>query len=286
MSNLTSLPSALIDACCCFFGLDHQNINIVDDYWKVTPLQIISGVDALFNKEFIPRFPEFKFSQMSDFWMERYKIISSIKNNLTHDEEKMFNTYPLLVGVTGEMRHGKSTLTAELVRRYGFVEYAFAQPLKHGCAVLFDFTDEQLYGEQKEQVDARWGITPRKVLQTVGTDLFRNLLHLYVPALRLKHTLWIENFIRWQSLHKTSNVVVSDVRFVDECEIIHQMNGTVVRIVRPSLSNRTDQKHAHASETAISMLPVDHTIVNDSSLDMLNEKIKECVEKLVKEKTV
>lgn len=285
---MSDLPDPLIDACCCFFGLDRRTICVVDDYWKMTPLEIAHGVFALFNNEFIPRFPEFKFRNFSDFWAERCKFDAN-ENKGEKVSEKIFPA-PLyttgralgrILGITGEMRHGKSTLTAELVKRYGFTEYAFAQPLKRGCAILFNFTDEQLYQDQKEQVDLRWGITPRKVLQVVGTDLFRNLIHVYLPKLQLKHTLWIENFIRWQSA-QSGNIVVSDVRFMDECEVIQNMNGIVVRIVRPSLINRKDEKHTHASETSTSLLPVNHTIYNDSTLDALSGKIDQMITEMIR----
>ena len=38
---------------------------------------------------------------------------------------------------------------------------------------IFGFTKEQVYGDLKDVVDSEWGVTPRKVLQIMGTELFQ-----------------------------------------------------------------------------------------------------------------
>lgn len=59
------------------------------------------------------------------------------------------------IGLAGSARHGKDTTAKYLVDNYGFQSFAFATPLKELAKRLFGFTDEQLYGNDRDVIDSR-----------------------------------------------------------------------------------------------------------------------------------
>ena len=91
-----------------------------------------------------------------------------------------------LIAVSGKAGAGKSTVAKHLTERYGYIEYEMATPLKRMLQAYFGFTDEQVFGNQatKTTSDPRWfDVTPRTVMQFVGTDLFRKQLGTIMPSL-------------------------------------------------------------------------------------------------------
>lgn len=177
-----------------------------------------------------------------------------------------------IIGVTGRKFNGKDTVGKILSDKYGYVRVAFADPLKEACRSIFHFTDEQLYGKDKEVVDEYWKITPRHVLQFVGTELFREQMSTLIP--------WVEKDIWKKSIEKQIHdirdknkhacIVVTDVRFQNEVDAVRKMGGIVMRVNRPSLKNDLD---AHSSELEIDKLDVDIDIFNDSTVDDLRDKV-------------
>jgi hypothetical protein len=233
-------PKCLYEACKCFFQLDDAQLygpklSEVDPFWKVTPLDILQGTKALFEEQVPLQMPDCK-TPPGSFW----QYVDNMKGKVEVKTETLKGAphradVPRVVGFCGGMRHGKSTAADFLVSKYGYKEYAFAKPLKEGCGQIFNLNDSQLWGDQKEVVDEQWGVTPRYILQRVGTDLFRNMLSKYVPGIHLISTLWITNFVRWTYMHPQSNVVISDVRFADESKALADMKALLVQIKRPVL---------------------------------------------------
>jgi hypothetical protein len=155
----------------------------------------------------------------------------------------------MLIGLMGSKGSGKDTVADHLVSKYAnWTKRSMAEPLKRACQELFLFTDEQLYGTQaqKEQSDSKWfGCSPRKCLQYVGTDLLRDQMGKIMPG--LNQDIFIHHFKLWHEQHLSYHVVVPDIRFENEVEMIHQLGGVVIKINRPSLT-KTDN---HASEVAM-----------------------------------
>lgn len=173
----------------------------------------------------------------------------------------------VLIGLLGRKRAGKDTLADILTSKYGFHQLVLADPLKEACRALFDFNDEQLYGDLKETVDTDWGITPRKAFQYVGTDMIRHKFHELIPD--IQDNFWIKRlFVRYKKLQKIHgenvDVVVSDLRFQNEVDEIYKYGGIVIKIERADNINNDD----HVSEILIDKIDsYDYLINNDSSLD-------------------
>lgn len=169
-----------------------------------------------------------------------------------------------LIGIIGKKRVGKDTMADFIIKEYNYVKYSFANPLKEACRYIFQFNDEQLYGNLKETPDARWNnITPRVILQTVGTQLFREDLNIHLPELgNMEDTIWIHNFNLWYGNNKDKKVVIPDVRFLDEAKAIKNNGGILIKIERDNLNN-TD---LHKSEQELDDIIPDIIIKNDKDI--------------------
>lgn len=177
----------------------------------------------------------------------------------------------MLIGVLGRKGSGKDTVSDYILEKFNFEKMILAEPLKNACKELFNFSDEQLYGNLKETIDPQWGVSPRKVLQWLGTDVIRNRINELNPD--IGNNFWIMllkiKYLKKLNNNKNIKVIVSDVRFQNEIDIIHQLGGRVIKLTRPSINN-TD---AHESEKNIDNLKGDIDIINDGTLDELYKKV-------------
>lgn len=140
----------------------------------------------------------------------------------------------MLIGILGRKRVGKDTVADYLCEKYGFRKLTLAQPLKDICKVAYDFSDEQLYGSLKEVIDDRIGVSPRIVYQYIGTEVFRKDINRIIPD--IKNNFWInliaENYLEIKRNSDNDLVVISDVRFQNEIDKIHELGGIVIKINR------------------------------------------------------
>ena len=185
----------------------------------------------------------------------------------------------MLFGILGRKGAGKDTVADYMIQKYNFQKTAFAQPLKDACRVLFNFNEEQLFGNLKETIDPNWGTSPRTVLQWLGTDVIRNNVREIIPE--IGDNFWVNlmsiKYKQMVSCNDCCNVVVSDVRFKNEVEEIHKLGGMVIKIIRPTINNID----MHESEKNIDILCGDYEIINDGTLEELYNKINNIIEKNV-----
>lgn len=176
--------------------------------------------------------------------------------------------YPRVIGVTGRKGNGKDTLGNYLVLNHGYKRIAFADALKDACRCIFGFTEEQLYGNLKETTDEFWQTSPRKVLQFVGTDLFRDHLAEIMPW--INQNIWVEvvkkKILDEWKVNPNARFVITDVRFPNEIDLIRCLDGQTVRVSRPSVNIDIDP---HPSEIQIETLQVKHDILNEGTLQDL-----------------
>ena len=178
-----------------------------------------------------------------------------------------------LIGLIGKKQSGKDTIASHLIDEYGFTRYAFADPIKEACQVIFGFTNEQCWGKEKEVVDPFWKITPRKVFQIFGTELFQFELPKYAEELSdIGRIFWAYRFARWyeQQLAKTPNikVVITDVRFPFEADMITSLGGSLIKVIRPNQIYNDN----HASETEMDTIKYNGLIENDGTIADLISK--------------
>lgn len=169
----------------------------------------------------------------------------------------------MIIGITGKIGSGKST-TAEILVKNGYTEYSMSSPLKE-IGKVFGFTHEQLYGsqEQKLQIHPHWGCSARTFLQKAGTELFRETMPKVIPEMKIEHTIWIDLFkLKYQRDPKS--YVISDVRFLDEANVIKELGGIIIRTVRDNkISSDNKIEHVHRSELEMESIIPDYIIDNN-----------------------
>jgi hypothetical protein len=184
----------------------------------------------------------------------------------------------MLIGITGKIGSGKTTAEQTLVGR-GFIKYSFAKPLKE-IALTLGFSHDQVYGtqQQKLEVNKVWGISARQFLQKFGTDICRDFLPTVLPTMK---KLWLTCFKIFYNANKENNIVISDVRFLDEAEIIRACGGIVVKLIRPSndegdlaAADGKSEYKKHASEIEMEKIEPDVTVVNDTTLASFCQEIE------------
>jgi hypothetical protein len=171
----------------------------------------------------------------------------------------------ILIGICGQKGSGKDTMADYLVQHFGFEKWSYAGPLKQFCQDLFLLTEDQCNDPlQKEEIDPRWNKSPRQLFQLVGTDWVRRDIDCDFWVKRMK--------TRLDRLDHNSRVVVSDVRFENERDLIVEKGGIVCGVYRKRIRLDT-----HASEqemeTFLSSLPI--LFDNNTDLETFYSKIRE-----------
>jgi len=185
----------------------------------------------------------------------------------------------MLIGVCGKARSGKDEFTNILRIEYKYIQYFFAKPVKDACKVIFDLTDEQLYGDLKEVIDERWNITPREMLQTFGTEIMQYEFGNKLPAFKDKiyRSFWVEKFKNWYNANKDMNIVISDVRFEHELKALRELNAVIVKV---DASKRIVSTDSHVSENELNDIEPDYIIDNNESLDDLHANVSIVMNKI------
>lgn len=172
---------------------------------------------------------------------------------------------PLLIGLTGPMGCGKTTVATHLIREHGFTEYSFASPLKDMLCAMLGITEirlEELKRSELPILPERNGEpfpTMRRALQTIGTEWGRQQIHSELwLALAEQRIAAMSN---WLSMDR---IVISDVRFENEADFIRQKGGVVIHI-QPE--NRTH--NTHASESGVCIGSADFALPNIGTLAQL-----------------
>jgi hypothetical protein len=178
----------------------------------------------------------------------------------------------MIIGVSGAAGAGKDCSADYIIEHYGFQKISFADPLKAACAAIFHLSHEQLYGDLKETIDSYWGVTPRFILQKVGTECMRNIYD---------KDIWVKSMGALISRDRSINYIVPDVRFFNEVCAIRAWEGKLLRVERPGAEAKGGIQ-CHASETELaSYSGWDYTIFNDSTREDFYRKVDNFM-KLVK----
>jgi hypothetical protein len=180
-----------------------------------------------------------------------------------------------IIGVSGKAQSGKDTFSEMLVKELNkntfppYVMMAFAHELKVRCQEAFDLTWDQLWGSDKEKEDERYpkadgGFwTAREIMQNFGA-WYRSVDKNY----------WVKNLFRVIDSKDYKNVIITDVRYLNEANYIRGNGGIILRV------NRNDKSFVHnsehASETELDNYKFDFEVVNNYSLAELEKTAVEC----------
>ena len=176
----------------------------------------------------------------------------------------------MIIGILGTKSHGKDTIANYISDKYDFQKEAFANPLKDICKILFGFNENQLYGDSKEKIDKYWGVTPRHILQFVGTELFRREIGKIIPG--IGDNFWIKSLEKKIESYSEDNVVISDIRFQNEVDMVHKLGGIVIKVFRENVLMEIEDIHISELEVE-SITNYDLLIKNNGNIYQLYMKI-------------
>ena len=169
-----------------------------------------------------------------------------------------------IIGIIGKKGTGKTECSRVLIEKYNFEKISFADKLKEAVSLIWDIPLSNFHNSEfKEKVDPRWGKTYREFMQIFGTEVCRNL----------HWDTWIYHVEKEFKNNPLKDFVIDDVRFKNEAGLIKKYDGTLIKVVRPTLAVSHD--FAHASELEQDQILPDIVVMNDSTKEDLYMKIEE-----------
>lgn len=161
-----------------------------------------------------------------------------------------------ILGLCGRARSGKDSF-ADISGGVlpGLYRTAFAAPLKEMVSCLVPLTEES----KDAPLDWLDGITPRRLLQTLGTEWGR----------ALHPDLWVRLALRRIADSGCDHAIVTDVRFPNEVNAIKAAGGKILWVQRPDGPLIED----HVSERMDFGSFADEILVNDSDLAAFRGKV-------------
>ena len=211
-----------------------------------------------------------------------------IKQLKEHKLKDLIHILYMIFGLSGFKSSGKDTVADYLVSNYDFVKLSFASTLKDVVSILFSWPRDKLEGittedrQWREQVDPFWSqklnipqLTPRYVLQYIGTDLLRQHFHPDIWLIIIEHKINI-----YLSSCPSINIVVTDCRFQNEIDMIKKLGGKMIHIHRNSTSLESS---THPSETEWMSCEFDHHISNNETILSLYHNINILFKKQLKD---
>jgi len=170
----------------------------------------------------------------------------------------------MIIGLTGRAGTGKDTAALHLEREHGFISLAFADPLRAMLSALLPYTPVSSFAmhdrAQKEMPQPfLGGASVRRCLQTLGTEWGRELID---------GGLWI-NICRHRIETIGGRIVVTDVRFDNEAQMIRELGGHIVNITR----EQARPVENHTSEAGITDRLIDYHVDNSGLIGELYHQL-------------
>lgn len=204
---------------------------------------------------------------------------------------------PFVVGLAGRKGSGKTTLAKLLAASSNAVTdaqlkpqmVALAQPLKDMIAMLLTYKGipqpelvQYIEGDKKEQPIIK-DVTARKLMQTLGTEWGRSIdENLWTDIIEndVKELLnsykadvkWLKEKQPETALPARPFIIISDVRFPNEVEMVRRLGGKVFWVSRVD-----EPADGHASEASLTISGCDGKIDNNGHIaDSLKQLMDAC----------
>lgn len=192
----------------------------------------------------------------------------------------------IILAISGKAAVGKDTAADHLVDHYGFVKVAFADVIKRICKEVFGFSAESLWGvsSMRNQIDDRYGISPRASLQEFGDSGRKLYGDIWIEyTLNIAKKLSTEHYLNYHytlGMHQSSHseprhVVLPDTRYLNEVNAIKDEGGIALRLLRPdvALEGAAGKHSSESNQKFINDDNFDSVINNSSSIPDLYHKV-------------
>lgn len=167
----------------------------------------------------------------------------------------------MIVGLAGGIGSGKTLVASMLPVSF---HLQWADSIYAGLAAMLHVDETDLRSRATKESPIPWlGVSPRHLLQTIGTEWGRNLIH---------PDLWVKLTIRRIDMLAAGghrHFAVCGTRFPNEISAIRSRGGQVWWIDRPGLRLPA----AHQSERMVSPEDCDQVIINDGTVDLLRARV-------------
>lgn len=167
-----------------------------------------------------------------------------------------------IVAFTGRKGSGKDTAAQVLLKTGYWGQINFADKLREVCNIAYGLTPDEMVNPALKQVKLnRWPFkSPRELLQEIA-----QIWRIQYPE------IWVMGWYRTVRDLSPPRIVVTDLRYPNEEEILRDKKAIIIKIERPGLSD--DEFSNHESESYFDEIKADITITNDSSINHLHNKV-------------
>ena len=202
----------------------------------------------------------------------------------------------MIIGLIGQKRVGKDTVASMLKNidtNKKFECMALADPIKDIARIMFNFTEAQLYDDEKDMVDSKWGIKPRDFFEQFGTNIMQFDIYKYLPKLEMQvanRLFWVHSLLaKIKDSNDISNIIITDIRGIHEINEINKFTegkALFIRIIKEKekyKENDTEKYNLHITQIEPNEIPdkyIFETIINNSSLDNLRLKVEKVYNKI------
>ena len=189
----------------------------------------------------------------------------------------------MIIGISGKIGSGKDTFANHFIKEYrkqygvSFKNKKFGYNVKKLVSELTGVSLRICLSRNgKLTYLPEWGMTVGEMQQKLGTDAVRNNIHkdAWVLSLFGKYKKDVDNWI------------ISDVRFINEADIIKSKGGILIRLEGDPKSVKKNDKRDmnHESETQLDNYKnFDYVFQNTLPISNLDNFIKDIIFKLKKD---
>lgn len=189
--------------------------------------------------------------------------------------------FPMMIGLAGPARAGKSTAARRMAAHYGYREVSFADSLREAARALNPIVHqdgmrwtlaEVTFGYEGAKDHPEYGAEFRGTLQRLGTEVGRQILG---------QDVWV-NALLSSVDYIVQRVVIPDVRFPNEAAAITERGGVVIRIERDGY----EPAGQHLSEHALDDWEFDYVLKNNGSVVELHQALDHVLQEVEGRDTV
>ena len=271
-------------------------LHLKDIYKREVPIESMDQIYDTFESEEDFREKQSLFYGDYEDYIESCKYYGFLPSNFEVEESDSYKKY----------REEEINL---IRNKYGFKDYGLDSPLPDELVdnKEFETEDNMLYDSivkkgiideiskkylagkfpcidtdhsgLEEDYVTKINLTPRLLLQLLGTKCGRNIIH---------PNIWVNSLMREYFCVQSDlapngidcpNWIITDMRFLNEMEAVKKRGGITIRVNR----NLEESKNQHESETELDSAEFDYVIDNNGTIEELIEKVRQI---LIKEKLI